>query len=191
MMSVVSIVYHSGYGHTQAIAEAVAEGARGVAGATVHLISVADAERHWDTLAASDAIIFGAPTYMGGPSGPMKTWIDTTSKVWFTQGWKDKLAAGFTVSGSWYGDKQRTIDAFYTLAMQHGMLWVSGGMMPSHNSSKPPTDEDLNRIGSYSGLMVQANIDQGKEGIPATDFATARAFGARVATAAARWTRSA
>jgi len=188
-MPIVSIVYHSGYGHTQAIAEAVAEGARSLAGTTVHLLSVAEADRHWDTLAGADAIVFGAPTYMGGPSAPMKEFIDKTSKVWFTQGWKDKLAAGFTVSGSWYGDKQRTIDAFYTVAMQQGMLWVSAGMMPSHNSSKPPAEGDLNRIGSYSGLMVQANIDQGKEGIPPTDFATARAFGARIATAAARWAR--
>ncbi|MCS6995584.1 MAG: flavodoxin family protein [Casimicrobiaceae bacterium] len=186
-MPIVSIVYHSGYGHTKAIAEAVAEGARSVAHASVHLIAVAEAERHWETLAASDAIIFGSPTYMGGPSGPMKEWIDKTSKVWFAQGWKDKLAAGFTVSGSWYGDKQRTIDAFYTLAMQHGMLWVGTGLMPSHNSSKPPSPEDLNRVGSFSGLMVQANIDQGAEGIPATDYATARAFGARVATIASRW----
>jgi NAD(P)H dehydrogenase (quinone) len=184
-MSSVAIVYHSGYGHTKAVAEAVNKGVASVAGTTAHLISVTDIESQWETLAKADAIIFGAPTYMGSASAPMKAFMDASSKVWFTQGWKDKLAAGFTVSASQSGDKLSTLQQFVTFAMQHGMVWVGLGIMPGNNSSKGSKD-DLNRIGSYTGLMVQANADQGVEGIPDSDVKTAEALGVRVATFAAK-----
>jgi len=59
----VAIVYHSGYGHTKVLAEAVARGAASVDGAKVVLVPVEDVEMHWDDLHASDAIVFGSPTY--------------------------------------------------------------------------------------------------------------------------------
>jgi len=179
-MASVAIVYHSGYGHTKAIAEAVNKGVASVVGVTAHFISVTDADTQWDTLAKADAIIFGAPTYMGSASAPMKAFMDASSKVWFTMGWKDKIAAGFTVSASQSGDKLSTLNQFVTFAMQQGMIWVGTGMMPGNNNSKGSI-EDLNRLGSATGLMSQANADQGVEGIAASDFKTAEAFGARVA----------
>lgn len=184
-MASVAIVYHSGYGHTKAIAEAVNKGVASVSGVTAHFISVADADTSWDTLAKADAIIFGAPTYMGSASAPMKAFMDASSKVWFTMGWKDKIAAGFTVSASQSGDKLSTLNQFVTFAMQQGMIWVGTGMLPGNNSSKGSV-EDLNRLGSATGLMSQANADQGVEGIAASDFKTAEAFGARVAQFAVR-----
>lgn len=92
------IVYFSGYGHTQRMAEAVAQGASGT------LLAV-DKEGNlpeggWETLAAADAIVFGAPTYMGSVPWQYKKFIDATSKPWYTQQWKDKIAAGFTNSAS-------------------------------------------------------------------------------------------
>ena len=179
-MASVAIVYHSGYGHTKAIAEAVNKGVASVAGVTAHFISVAAADTSWDILAKADAIIFGAPTYMGSASAPMKAFMDASSKVWFTMGWKDKIAAGFTVSASQSGDKLSTLNQFVTFAMQQGMIWIGTGMMPGNNNSKGSI-EDLNRLGSATGLMSQANADQGVEGIAASDFKTAEAFGARVA----------
>ena len=113
-MATVAIVYHSGYGHTKAIAEAVLKGAASVTHA--QLISVTDADTQWDALAKADAIIFGAPTYMGSASAPMKAFMDASSKVWFTMGWKDKIAAGFTVSASQSGDKLSTLNQFVTFA---------------------------------------------------------------------------
>ena len=184
-MSSVAIVYHSGYGHTKAVAEAVNKGVASVAGTTAHLISVTDIEGQWQTLAKADAIIFGSPTYMGSASAPMKAFMDASSKVWFTQGWKDKLAAGFTVSSNQSGDKLATLQQFVTFALQHSMLWIGTGMMGVNNSSKGSKD-DLNRLGSSTGVMVQANADQGVEGIPESDFKTAEALGVRVATFAAK-----
>lgn len=62
----IAVVYHSGYGHTRRMAEAVAEGA----GAALHAIDAESnlPETGWAALDAADAIIFGAPTCMGGPS---------------------------------------------------------------------------------------------------------------------------
>src|ERR1700751_2574721 len=121
-MSKVAIVYHSGYGHTQAIAESVAKGAEGVPNVKVSLIPVGEAEAREAELDASDAIIFGSPTYMGGVSADFAKFKDWTSKRWMTRAWQDKLAAGFTVSASWGGDKQNTIFQLVTLAQQHGMI---------------------------------------------------------------------
>jgi multimeric flavodoxin WrbA len=185
-MTTVAIVYHSGYGHTQAVAEAVAAGARGVAGTTVNLIPVAEAEAREAELDAADAIIFGSPTYMGGVSADFAKFKDWTSKKWMARAWQDKLAAGFTVSASWGGDKQNTIYQLVTLAQQHGMVWVGLGLPPGNNHSKG-SPEDLNRTGASLGLMAQAHADQGNEGIGQSEFATAKALGKRVAEAALRW----
>ena len=65
------------------------------------------------------------------------------------------------------------------------MIWIGTAMMPGNNNSKGSID-DLNRLGSATGLMVQANADQGVEGIPASDFKTGELLGARVAAFAAR-----
>ena len=182
-MASVAIIYHSGYGHTKVIAESLHKGVASVAGVNATLISVADIEQHWDTLAKADALVFGAPTYMGSASAEFKKFMEASAKVWFTQGWKDKLAAGFTVSGAYSGDKLATLQLFMIFAGQHTMLWVPLGIMPGFNTSKASID-DLNRVGSYSGLMVQANLDQGPEGIAASDFKTAEAYGERIATRA-------
>jgi multimeric flavodoxin WrbA len=185
-MSKVAIVYHSGFGHTQAIAEAVAKGAEGVANVRVSLIPVGEAEAREAELDSADAIIFGSPTYMGGVSADFAKFKDWTSKRWMTRAWQDKLAAGFTVSASWGGDKQNTLNQLLTLAAQHGMVWVGLGLAPGNNHSKGSVD-DLNRTGASLGVMAQANGDQGTEGIGASEFRTAQALGKRVAEAARRW----
>ena len=134
-MSLIAIVYHSGYGHTAKQAEAVARGALSVAGATAALVKVEDIDRHWADLEKADAIIFGSPTYMGSASAPFKTFMDASSKVWAAQGWKDKLAAGFTNSASQSGDKLATLQQLAVFAAQHGMIWIGLGLMPGNNSS--------------------------------------------------------
>jgi multimeric flavodoxin WrbA len=179
-MSKVAVVYHSGYGHTAEVAKAVARGAADIAGIEAKLVAVADIDRHWQDLDAADAIIFGAPTYMGGVSAPFKAFMDASSKVWMTQGWKDKIAAGFTHSGSQGGDKFNTVTQLFTFAMQHGMLWTGLGLLPGNNSSKGSVS-DLNRLGSSTGSLTQSNVDQGAEAIPASDLETAEHLGRRVA----------
>ncbi len=186
-MSAVVIVYHSGYGHTAAVAEAVATGVRSVAGATATLVKAEEADKNWEVMAKADALIFGSPTYMGSVSAPFKGIMDASSKVWMGQGWKDKLAAGFTNSASQSGDKLNTLVQLMIFAMQHGMVWVGLDLMPGNNSSGGST-ADLNRLGSFSGVMTQANNDQdAKVAPPESDRQTAAALGKRVALAAQRW----
>jgi len=187
----VCIVYHSGYGHTQRQAEAVAQGVRAVDGVDCLTIAASELEHEdasaWQELDGAAAIIFGSPTYMGSPSAAMKAFMEATSGRWLEQQWADKLAAGFTNSGSQNGDKQNTLVAFATLAAQRGMLWVNLNLLPGNNSSTG-SPEDLNRLGASLGAMAQSNVDQGPEdGPPAADIETARRLGERVAQCCLRW----
>ncbi|UCU97493.1 flavodoxin family protein [Acidovorax radicis] len=184
-MSLIAVVYHSGYGHTQRLAQAVAHGASG------QLVAI-DADGNlpdggWDTLAAASAIIFGAPTYMAGPSWQFKKFADASSKPWFTQAWKDKLFAGFTNSASTNGDKQITLDYLFHLAMQHGGLWVGNGVLPSN--AKTAMRNDVNWIGAYTGAMAQSPSDASAAEMFPGDLETGRLLGQRVAEAVARWSR--
>lgn len=185
-MKTITVIYHSGYGHTTNQAKGVVAGIESVEGVESRLIAISPegeiSEAAWQALDASDAIIFGSPTYMGMASWQFKKFADATSKRWFTQAWKDKFAAGFTNSASMNGDKHSTLHYFMTLAMQHAMIWVGTGLMPSN--TKDAQRDDINYLGSYAGLMAQSPADAGADEAPsAGDIATAKAFGARVATA--------
>ncbi|MFD2271002.1 flavodoxin family protein [Undibacterium arcticum] len=187
-MSKVAIVYHSGYGHTKKKqAEAVLAGAASVT--TAALIAIdADgnlSESEWDVLKAADAIVFGSPTYMGSVSWQFKKFADASSKQWFSQVWKDKIAAGFTNSATMNGDKLSTLHYMFTLSMQHSMIWVGTGMMPSN--SKAAERNDLNYVGSFAGAMAQSPSDSSPEEGPLPgDLETARQFGKRVAETAGK-----
>ncbi len=183
-MAHVVVVYHSGYGHTQRMAQAVAEGAG------AELLAI-DADGNlppggWETLAAADAIIFGTPTYMGSVSWQFKKFADASSKPWFAQQWKDKIAAGFTNSAGMNGDKLHTLHTLFTLAMQHGMIWVSQGLMPSNTQAA--RRNDVNYLVSYSGAIAQSPSDAGAADMLPGDLETARLFGERVAAVAAKFT---
>jgi multimeric flavodoxin WrbA len=187
----VCVVFHSGFGHTARQAEAIVEGAAAVDGAEAVGIPVddlADAEgAAWATLDDADALIFGCPTYMGSPSAGLKTFMEATSGRWMEQKWADKLAAGFTNSGSQNGDKQNTLVDIASFAAQHGMVWINLNLLPGNNSSQGSVD-DLNRLGSSLGAMAQSNVDVGPEVAPTkADLETARKLGARVAACAIRW----
>jgi multimeric flavodoxin WrbA len=117
----------------------------------------------------------------------MKQFMDASSKVWMMQGWKNKIAAGFTNSASWSGDKLATLEQFAVFAAQQGMVWTGTGLMPGNNSSLGSAD-DINRVGSFLGLMTQSNADQGPDlAPPQSDRRTAELFGRRVAEVAQRW----
>ena len=182
-MAKVAVVFHSGYGHTLRMAQVVAEGAN------AELVAI-DADGNlpnggWDTLAEADAIIFGSPTYMANVSWQFKKFADASSKQWFAQAWKDKLAAGFTNSAGLNGDKLASLSSMFGLAMQHGMIWVSQGLMPSN--AKATTRQDINNLVSYSGAMAQSPSDGSADDMHSGDLETARLFGNRVATVAARF----
>lgn len=191
-MTKIGIVYYSGYGHTAKQAEAVAAGAAAVEGADVRLYPISQdgdlAEGEFESLDELDAIIYGSPTYMGGPAWQFKKFADATSKPWFTSRWKDKIAAGFTNSASVNGDKKATLDYFFTLSQQHGQVWVGTGLLPSNTKAHGP--DDVNWTAGFSGAMAISPSDASPEEAPRKgDLETARLFGERVANAAIRWKR--
>jgi NAD(P)H dehydrogenase (quinone) len=182
-MANVAVVFHSGYGHTLRMAQAVAQGA----GAELVAIDADGnvSEAGWATLGAADAIIMGSPTYMGSVSWQFKKFADASSKPWFSQAWKDKVFAGFTNSASMNGDKLSTLHYLFTLAMQHGGVWVGTAVMPSN--AKAAQRNDINYMGSFSGAMAQSPSDSSPAEMPQGDLDTASLFGKRVAEVAARF----
>ena len=184
MTKTIAIAYHSGYGHTEQVAKAVAEGVNKESGAKAVLLKVEGiSEEGWNQLDAADAIVFGTPTYMGGPSAQFKTFADASSKKWASQKWKNKIAAGFTNSGSYSGDKLATLQQLNILAMQQGMIWASLGLLPPQfGKDELPEVDKINRMGSFIGLMTQSNHASGPDVAPGKgDLETARIFGKRIA----------
>lgn len=187
----VAIVYHSKFGHTKVVAACITAGAASVEGVDAVLVPTSELPAHgdhekdqgWAHLHEATAIIFGCPTFMGNVSADFKAFMDHTGGIWHRQGWRDKLAAGFTNSAGMSGDKLHTLDAIFTFACQHSMVWVSQGVFPGASEHGR-----TNRIGSWSGMMAQSDGDQGPDvAPPAADRETARLFGIRVAKAALRW----
>ncbi|HZP51742.1 flavodoxin family protein [Actinocrinis sp.] len=183
----VAVAYYSGYGHTTPLAEAVRDGAI-EAGAAAELIAVASiSTEQWALLDAADAIVFGAPTYMGSAASAFHVFAESTSARWARRAWSDKLAAGFTMSGAMSGDKLHTLQYFAILAAQHGMHWINLDLPAGWNSSTG-SEHDLNRLGFSLGAAGQSPIDVGVEGVSKADVETARHLGRRVASCAARLT---
>jgi NAD(P)H dehydrogenase (quinone) len=194
-MTKIAVVYHTTYGHTKLQAEAVCRGVSSVPGASVQLYTAEEASSRLDELDAADAIIFGCPTYMGSMSAGMKAFVEKAAKKWFTLAWKDKVAGAFTNSSSFSGDKLNTLVGLMINAMQHGMIFVGLGMMPSANrpeemkSVAGPGPEAHNRVGSFIGPMA-ASFQVNPPGAPPTgDLETAEAYGRRVADITARFVK--
>jgi NAD(P)H dehydrogenase (quinone) len=186
----VAIVYHSGYGHTGVLADKIAQGVRD-AGQTPVLFKIESAAQDFDdalaAISASDAVIFGAPTYMGDVSAAFKAFAEASSKVFATGGWADKLAAGFTNSHSFAGDKAHALGSLAILAAQHGMNWINLGIPSPAVTAAERGPDTINRVGSFIGLAAQSDNASPEITPPAGDRETARLLGLRVALAARRW----
>jgi NAD(P)H dehydrogenase (quinone) len=138
----VLVVYHSSYGHIETMANAVAEGARQVAGVAVTVKRVpelmpADAMAKAGMkveqaapiaepgeLADYDAIIFGTPTRFGNMSAQMRNFLDQTGGLWYNRALVGKLGSVFTSTASQHGGQEATILSFHTTLLHHGMLVV-------------------------------------------------------------------
>jgi multimeric flavodoxin WrbA len=187
MSANVVILYHSGFGHTGALAAAVQRGAAAVPGVTATLLRTEEVDARWAELDAADAIIFGAPTLMGSVSAGMKQFMEKVVERYFHQKWDGKLAAGFTNSASLSGDKLNTLVDLVMFSAQMGMHWLSLGLLSGIDATHSKADA-VNRLGSWLGVMAQSNVDQGPDlAPPESDRRTAEHLGRRVAEAALRW----
>jgi multimeric flavodoxin WrbA len=174
------IAYHSGFGHTATLADAVAMGARAV-GAGVSSIAVdAIAESHWDLLDGADGIIFGSATYMGNVSAGFQAFAEQTGRRCLNGAWRDKVAAGFTNSGAKSGDKLSALMSLAVLAAQHHMHWVNLGLGAGWNSTSG-SENDLNRLGFWLGAGAQTDVDANPDQMHPADVRTCEYLGHRVA----------
>ncbi|MFZ4595407.1 MAG: flavodoxin family protein [Verrucomicrobiaceae bacterium] len=184
----ISIVYHSGSGHTAEMSHAVAKGVSSAGDVSVMEHQIVDEDfkgSRWlneEVLAQldkSDAIILGSPTYMGGVSAQLKAFMDATSTRYLQRKWLNKICAAFTVSGLPSGDKVNMLVGCTTFAMQHGMIWV--GVAES-----PVTGEGFNRLGIFLGAAGNALFEPPSETPTSEDKLTGEMLGRRVATLAKR-----
>ena len=186
-MAKIVIVYHSTYGHTKLQAEAVARGVQSAPATTCQIYTTDEAGGRLDELDAADAIIFGCPTYMGSMSAGMKAFVEAAAKKWFTLAWRDKIAGAFTNSSSFSGDKLNTLLGLVINAMQHGMIFVGLGMMPSSNKpedmkqSAGPGPDANNRVGSFVGPMAASFQVLAPDAPSKGDLETAEMYGRRIA----------
>lgn len=188
-MHKVSIIYHSIRKHTEKIAEAILEGFENYPQIEAKIIPVENWEEEQDFINDSEAIIFGSPTFMGSISADFKKFMDGTSKIWFQQKWKDKLATGFINSGWPSGDKLNAMNQLVIFAAQHGMVWVSLGLVPG-DLSRDKEKKDVNRLGSFLGAMSCSPFNEGCETAPPeSDKLTGKLLGERMAEAVLRWNK--
>jgi multimeric flavodoxin WrbA len=175
-MSKIAMLYHSAHGHTELIARQVHAGTLEVPGVEARLLEAEGLAARPEDLLAYDGFILGSPTYLGGVSGPFKSFMDATGRLWRTQQLRGRPAAGFTVSSLPAGDKQSTLFLMFVFCMQHGMLWVGNPILPEQHAGVP-YERAANRLGSWSGLMAQAGHAAPADSFVPGDIKTARLFG--------------
>lgn len=168
------VVYHSPYGHTRRVAQAIAQGAQRP-GLEVRVQDVLD-PIDWEALDRAQTLVFGSPVYMGSISAGMKTFMDSTSKRWKDRLWSGKLGAAFANSGGLSGDKLAVLQQLCLFAMQHGMLWSGLPLLPTGMQS-----HDLNRMAGFLGLMTQSDNAPVAQTPPEGDLRTAEWFGGYLA----------
>jgi NAD(P)H dehydrogenase (quinone) len=163
MPTKVQVVFYSTYGHVYRLAEAIAEGARGVPGTEVEVLQVPETlppeviEKMGATqaraafahvplattehLADADAIVFGSPTRFGNMTAQMRAFLDRTVGLWSKNALVGKVGSVFTSSATQHGGQETTITSFHTTLLHHGMVIVG----------VPYTCKELNFIGEVSG----------------------------------------
>lgn len=155
-MANILVLYHSYYGHIEAMAHAVAAGAREVDGAIVDIkrvpetvspeifaksggkVDQASPIAQPLELANYDAIIFGSPTRFGNMSGQMRTFLDQTGALWMSGALVGKLGSVFTSAGTQHGGHESTILTFHPTLLHQGMIIVG---LPYSEARQMGTDE--------------------------------------------------
>jgi NAD(P)H dehydrogenase (quinone) len=197
-MTKVLVLYYSSYGHIEQMAQAVAEGAKKVSGATVVVKRVPETvsaevakQMHFkldqaapiatvDELADYDAIIFGTPTRYGNMAAQMKTFIDQTGGLWMKGALVGKVGSVFASSATQHGGQETTITSFHTVLLHQGMVIVG---LPYSCQAQMGVDEI--KGGSPYGASTIAGAD-GSRQPSEQELGMARFQGEHVAKIAAK-----
>jgi NAD(P)H dehydrogenase (quinone) len=198
----VQVIFHSMYGHVYRLAEAVAEGARAVAGSEVQVLQVAEtlppdvlakmgaveakkAFAHVPVaesgrLVEADAIILGTPTRYGAATAQMRAFLDTTGGMWASGALIGKVGSAFTSTASQHGGQETTLLAMSTFFFHMGMV-IAG--VPYSTKELLKLDEVTG--GTPYGASTVAG-PRGERQPTANELAIARAQGRHVAGIAAK-----
>jgi NAD(P)H dehydrogenase (quinone) len=197
-MTKVLVLYYSSYGHIEQMAQAIAEGAKKVSGATVVVKRVPETvsaevakQMHFkldqaapiatvDELADYDAIIFGTPTRYGNMAAQMKTFIDQTGGLWMKGALVGKVGSVFASSATQHGGQETTITSFHTVLLHQGMVIVG---LPYSCQAQMGVDEI--KGGSPYGASTIAGAD-GSRQPSEQELGMARFQGEHVAKIAAK-----
>jgi NAD(P)H dehydrogenase (quinone) len=202
MATKVHVVFYSMYGHVYQLAQAIAEGARGVEGVEATLYRVAEtlpdeilakmgaldakaqfagiptADPH--ALADADAILLGTPTRYGAACAQMQAFLDATGSLWARGALIGKLGGAFTSTASQHGGQETTLVHLHTFFYHQGMV-VAG---------VPYSVPELTNLAEVSGgTPYGASTVAGPRGDrqpSAAELAIARAQGAHAARLAAK-----
>jgi len=201
----VLVVFYSMYGHIYRLAEAIAQGAREVAGTQVEIRRVPEtlpeevlkkmgavepqkAFAHIpvgkvEELASAEAIIFGTPTRFGNMCGQMRQFLDATGQLWANGALVGKAGSVFTSSATQHGGQESTILSFHITLLHQGMVIVG---LPYAFQGQMRIDEITG--GSPYGASTIAG-GQGERMPSENELAAARFQGKHVATIASKLTK--
>jgi len=160
----VLVAYHSLTGNTERMAEAVAEGAKGLPGTDVVMKRVEEVTA--DDLFSSDALVVGSPVYWSNMSGDVKTFFDNWQfkfGVFPEFKMKNKIGAAFATGGQVSSGKEVAMLTILAAMLGNQMIVVSGG-------------------GAFG---ASATTEGDSPGIDNKELADARSLGRRVAEVAA------
>lgn len=196
----VNVIFHSLYGHVFRMAEAVAEGARGVEGAHVKLLQVketlpddvivrmnaVEARKRFahvpvaalDDLSEADALIFGTPTRFGNMSAEMRAFLDSTGALWAKGALIGKAGSVFVSTATQHGGQESTILSFHTTLLHHGMVIVG---LP-YSEARQTVISEVSGGSPYGATTIAG--PSGERQPSANELAMARFQGAHVAAIA-------
>lgn len=198
MPTKVLVLYYSTYGHIESMAQAVAAGAREVAGAEVvvkrvpETVPEAIARQHHfkldqaapvaspQELADFDAVIVGCPTRYGGMASQMRAFWDQTGGLWAKGALVGKVASMFTSSATQHGGNETTIVTALPLFLHHGMVVVG---LP-YSCAEQTTLEEIAGGSPYGATTIAGG--QGQRQPSEKELAMARFQGRHVTAIAAR-----
>jgi len=202
MSTKVQVIFYSTYGHVYALAEAIAAGAREVAGTEVEVLQVAEtlsdeilgkmhaveARKAFAAvpvadpkrLAEADAIILGSPTRFGSAAAQMRAFLDATGQLWASGALIGKVGSAFTSTATQHGGQETTLLAMSTFFFHHGMV-IAG---------VPYSTAELSNVADVSGgTPYGASTVAGPRGErkpSENELAIARAQGRHVAQIASK-----
>lgn len=173
------IAYHSDYGSTEKMAQAIAAGVQ-AAQMTSHVKIKLAADIQLHELESADVIFFGTPVHMGSMAWPMKKLMDQTSKLWMEDLLEGKVGGVFACGGGLGGAGagiEQTLIALHAHFLEHGMVVVGfPKSLPSYSHG-----------GLHWGACARTSSSDGMpQGISDASLSAARSYGAHVANTAAQ-----